>query len=102
MWTWLTGSCSHRTDLLPDVSVGVADTNACKEVVRAALLKFSEAVDAGISHPRYMFDVIPGMNAIAFTREERPLGRVLKDGRKHGAEHHPSRRGQKAAPQDDG
>jgi hypothetical protein len=32
------------------------------------------------------------MNAIAFTREERALARVSKDGR----EHHPSRRGQVA------
>jgi hypothetical protein len=27
MWTWLTGSCSNRTDLLPDVSVAAADTD---------------------------------------------------------------------------
>jgi hypothetical protein len=41
--------------------------------------------------PRHMLNVIPGMNAIAFTREERPLGRVSKDGRTQGAEQHPSR-----------
>jgi hypothetical protein len=41
------------------------------------------------------------MSAIAFTRRCELL-RASKDGRKHRAEHHPSRRGQVAAPQDDG
>src|SRR5271168_891012 len=49
------------------------------------------------------------MNAIAFTREVRVLSvahlrcpvRASKDGRTHCAEHHPSRRGEGAAPQDD-
>jgi hypothetical protein len=35
--------------------------------------------------------VIPGMNAIAFTREVRASWRASKDGHMHDAEHHPSR-----------
>jgi hypothetical protein len=96
MWTWLTGSFPSRTDLLPDVSTAAADTNACKEVVMANGDRvFSEVLPlAGVvraATPRHMLNVIPGMNAIAFTREERPLGRVSKDGRAHGAEQRPSR-----------
>jgi hypothetical protein len=37
------------------------------------------------------------MNAIAFTREERALARVSKDGHTHCAEHHPSRRAKNGA-----
>jgi hypothetical protein len=47
-----------------------------KKSLWPALLKFSEDVDAGISYPRYMFDIIPGMNAIAFTREVRARARL--------------------------
>jgi hypothetical protein len=41
--------------------------------------------------------VIPGVNAIAFTREERPLGRVSKDVVQRCACGHPSRRARKSA-----